>query len=481
MKKFLTVFSALLLALSFGLNICFAESTSESETADEAEPDIDSDGVADTEEDDSEETYYFDDYVSAGGYLAGVIEYIEKNYVGGDVDIEKLIEAAVTAMASSLDDYSEYYTADEYESFMQGVSNEVYATGFAFIVTEDYPQISELIQQSPAQKAGLLAGDKITVINGESTLYKSYGEIDAMLTNVDMPEYSFTILRNNKTFEVSFNLEAVKVNTVFHKEMDDLFAVDSETDWDEIAYIQITVIGSGTAEEFKEAVTWARQRGMNKLILDLRGNSGGIVDEAVEICRQIIPEGRIMYTQDKTGNIEETFSTLKKPPFKEIAVLTNSMTASAAEIIASAVKESEIGFSVGTTTYGKGVVQTIASLPSLGMLKLTTLEYFTRNGNIINGVGVEPDIEISTMYLVSENDEVDSDKMKDIYRYLGYKVETDGDAKRALATFQTKTGIPATVKLDAETVNSLNLALYARSVEHDDALEKAFTELLKVD
>ncbi|MCD8090422.1 MAG: S41 family peptidase, partial [Clostridiales bacterium] len=264
-------------------------------------------------------------------------------------------------------------------------------------------------------------------------------------------------------------------------EMDELFAVDSSTNFDEIAYIKITVIGSGTAEEFREAVAWAKKRGMDKLILDLRGNSGGIVEEAVEICRQIIPEGRIMYTQDKTGNIEETFSTLKKTPFKEIAVLTNSMTASAAEIITSAVKESEIGFSVGTRTYGKGVVQTIASLPSLGMLKLTTLEYFTRNGISINGIGIEPDIEISTMYLVSESDTLESEKMKDILRYLGYKVESDGDAKRALATFQTKTGIPATVKLDAETVNSLNLALYVRSVEHDDALEKAFTELLKID
>ncbi|MCD7777810.1 MAG: S41 family peptidase, partial [Clostridiales bacterium] len=457
-------------------DICMAEEEEENE---EAELDIDADGSPDTG-DDEDETTYFDDYVSAGGYLAGVIEYIEKNYVGGDVDIEKLIEAAVNAMVSSLDDYSEYYTTDEYESFLKGVSNEVYATGFAFIITEDYPQISELIEQSPAQRAGILAGDKITVINGESTLYKSYSEVDAMLTEVETPEYSFTILRNSKTFDISFNLEATKVNTVFHKEMDELFAVDSTTDWDEIAYIQITVIGNGTAQEFSDAVTWARRKGMDKLILDLRGNSGGIVEEAVEICKQIIPEGRIMYTQDKTGNIEETFSDLKKTPFKEIAVLTNSMTASAAEMITSAVKESEIGFSVGTKTYGKGVVQTIASLPSLGMLKLTTLEYFTRNGNVINGVGIEPDIEISTMYLVSENDEVESEKMKDIYRYLGYKVESDGDAKRALATFQTKTGIPATVKLDTETVNSLNLALYARSVEHDDALEQAFTELLKI-
>ncbi|MCD7854410.1 MAG: S41 family peptidase [Clostridiales bacterium] len=468
MKKIFLLLTAAVLALNFETAAFCAES--------EAAEDVEATDIETAEED----ANYFGDYVSAGGYLAGVIEYIEKNYVGGEIDTEKLIAAAVAAMAETLDGYSEFYTEDEYEEFLHNVSNEVYATGFSFVITEDYPQISEIIDQSPAQAAGLQAGDKITVINGESTLYKNAGEIDSMLTKVESPKYSFTILRNSKTFDVNFDLEAVKVSSVFYKEMDDLLTVDKSTDWDAICYIQITAIGSGTAEEFKEALKWAKSKGMKKLILDLRGNAGGIVDEAVEICRQIVPEGRIMYTQDKTGNTEETFSDLKKVPFDEIAVLTNSMTASAAEIIASAIKESEAGFTVGTTTYGKGVVQTIASLPSLGMLKLTTLEYFTRNGNIINGVGVEPDITIASMSLITENDELESDKVKDILNYLGYKVVTDSNAKRALATFQTAMGIPATVKLDAETINSLNLAVYARSQEHDEALERAFEELLKL-
>ncbi len=470
MKKFFLLLTAAVLALNFqGLAYC-------SESEDNESLDVEATDIENAEED----ADYFSDYVSAGGYLAGVIEYIEKNYVGGEIDTEKLIAAAVAAMAETLDGYSEFYTEDDYEEFLHNVSNEVYAAGFNFVITEDYPQISEIIAQSPAQAAGLQAGDKITVINGVSTLYKSSEEVDAMLTRVETPKYAFTILRNSKTFDVNFDLEAVKVSSVFYKEMDDLLIVDKDTDWDEICYIQITAIGSGTAEEFKEALKWAKSKGMKKLILDLRGNSGGIVDEAVEICRQIVPAGRIMYTQDKTGNTEETFSDLQKTPFEEIAVLTNSMTASAAEIIASAIKESEAGFTVGQTTYGKGVVQTIASLPSLGMLKLTTLEYFTRNGNIINGVGVEPNITISSMSLVTENDELESKKVKDILNYLGYKVVTDSNAKRALATFQTAMGIPATVKLDAETINCLNLAVYARSQEHDEALERTFEELLKL-
>lgn len=423
---------------------------------------------------------YFDDYVSAGGYLAGVIEYIQKNYVGSEVDIEKLISVAVSAMAESLDGYSEFYTEEEYEKFLMDVSNEIYAAGFSYEITDDYPIISEIVEHSSAQKVGLLAGDKITAINGESTLYKSHDEIDKMLTKVSEPIYDFTILRNNRTIDLSFNLDSIKVRSVFYNEMDELIPVEKESNWDEIAYIRITAITNGTADEFKEAVRWARQRGMDKLILDLRGNSGGVVDEAVEICRQIVPAGRIMYTQDKTGNIEEIFSELERKPFDEIAVLTNNMTASAAEIIASAVKESEAGFTVGATTYGKGVVQTVASLPSLGMLKLTTLEYFTRNGNSINGKGVQPDVEIATMSLITEDDELESKKVKDTLNYLGYKNSTDSETKRALATFQVRTGINATVKLDKETINSLNLAVYARSTEHDDALERAFTELLKI-
>ncbi len=426
-------------------------------------------------------TDYFSDYETAGGYLAGVIEYIDKNYVGGDVDIERLVQTAVEAMAASLDNYSEFYTDDEYDRFLNGVNNEVYATGFAFYCSEDYPVISEIMEQSPAQINGLLAGDKITKINGEDTLYKSYDEVADMLVNVEKPEYKFSILRNNKIYDFEISLDTVKTKSVFYSEMDDIMSVDKDSMWESIGYIQITAIGSGTAEEFEEAVKWARNRRIDKIILDLRGNSGGIVEEAVDICKQIVPEGRIMYTQDKTGNIEETFSHLKRTPFKQIAVLTNGMTASAAEIIASAVKESEIGFVVGTTTYGKGVVQTMASLPSLGVLKLTTMEYFTRNGNVINGIGVTPDIEISTMYAVSENDELYSQKIKDILKYLGYKANTEGEINRALATFQTRAGIKATVALDKETVNSLNLAIYARSIEHDDALERAFLELLKLD
>lgn len=424
---------------------------------------------------------YFDDYVSAGGYLAGVIEYIEKNYVGGDVNTEKLIAIAVAAMAESLDDYSAFYTEDEYDKFLNNVSNKIYDAGFAFEITEDYPIISVVTDKSTAQSVGLMAGDKISVINGKSTLNKSFEEVQSMLIDVEEPIYNFTIIRNNKAMDISFNLDAIKAHTVFYKEMDELLTVDRETDWDSVAYVQITAITDGTAEEFKEAVKWARARGMDKMILDLRGNAGGVVDEAIEICRQIVPEGRIMYTQDKTGNIEEIFSELSRKPFKEIAVLTNSMTASAAEIIASAVKESEAGFCVGTKTYGKGVVQTVASLPSLGMLKLTTLEYFSRNGNIINGVGVTPDIEISTMSLVTENDTLESRKVKDILNYLGYKNSTDNEVYRALATFQARTGIPTTVKLDAETINSLNIAVFVRSAEHDDALERAFEELMKIE
>ncbi len=423
---------------------------------------------------------YFKNPEDAGGYLAGVMEYINKNYVGSDVDNDKLVAAAVAAMASSLDDYSEFYTDEEYDAFIQNVENEVYATGFAFATTEDYPVITEIMPQSPAQANGLLVGDKITVINGHNTLYKSYEEVSDMLTNVSEPKYDLSILRNNKINEFKFDLEAVKVKTVFYSEMDDLMTVDMTEDWDEIGYIQITAISTGTSKEFEEAIQWARKKGMSKIILDLRGNSGGLVDEAVEICKKIVPEGRIMYTQDKTGSIEETFSNLKRKPFNQIAVLTNSMTASAAEIIASAIKESEAGFVVGQTTFGKGVVQTIASLPNLGKLKLTTMEYFSRNGNTINEKGVPPDIEVNTMYTVSKEDTLESDKIKAVFRYLGYKVNTTGDVKRSLATFQTKAGLKATVELDDETVNSLNLALYARQVERDDVLETAYRELLKL-
>ena len=192
----------------------------------------------------------------------------------------------------------------------------------------------------------------------------------------------------------------------------ELPSVFSEMLEDNIGYIRITQFTGVTVEQYQEAFDDLKKKGMEKLIVDLRDNPGGLLDSVCDILRKILPEGLIVYTEDKEGNREEEKCDGKNELQMPLAVLVNESSASASEIFAGAVQDYGIGTIVGTTTYGKGVVQSIRQLSDGSAIKLTIANYYTPKGNNINKIGIKPDIEVSidTSLLNKNKDEITHDE-----------------------------------------------------------------------
>ena len=181
-------------------------------------------------------------------------------------------------------------------------------------------------------------------------------------------------------------------------------SIDSEMLTEEIGYIRIESFETDTATQFETALAELEEQGMQSLVVDLRYNGGGLVDSVVQILDDILPEGLIVYTEDKNGNRQEYKSSGDTHFDYPMVVLINQDSASASEIFAGAIKDYEYGTLIGTTTYGKGIVQVIFPLSDGDAIKLTTAKYFTPNGNYIHGVGIDPDIELEYEYLDPEGE-----------------------------------------------------------------------------
>lgn len=420
-----------------------------------------------------------DDLVQTGEYFINVLNYIQQTYVGGDITNKMLLQAAIAGMAQSLDEYSTYFTYDEYDKFMQSISSEIYTIGIMYERGSDgYPIVVEILQDSPAMKNKLMINDKLVAINSLDISKLSSAEIsDKISSNTNTP-ISISIMRDGQKINFNMTMEPVKLKTVYTSPIEKLITADDSIDNKKVGYMHVTTIADKTADDFKVAVDEMTKNNVTNLILDLRGNTGGIVEQAVEICNLIVPEGVIVHIKDKEGNTKDEKSELKKKPFNNIIVLTDSMTASAAEIIASALQDSG-SMVVGSKTYGKGVIQTIRELPEIGMIKLTAMEYYSRNGSKINKKGITPNIQVEEVSFLSETDtDIQSDKIKKAFAILGYKITDKDDMVQILKQFQLKQNIPQTGELDIKTINALNLAVYKGMVENDKVLAEGYKQLV---
>lgn len=415
-------------------------------------------------------------------YLSEVIDYINNNYIGSEVSTQQLVEAAINGMAHSLDDYSEYYTQEEYDQIMKTISGTIYTVGIDFeIDTDGYPHVTKFHTDSAASASGIRLDDTILEINGVSTLGKGVTEVENMLTRNSMEVLSIKILHHKKESTVNVTLRPVQVQTVEVKNLGELITLNEKYDNGQIGYIKISQIADNTASELKQAISSLKKEGRTRLILDLRGNTGGYVEQAIEICRQFVPVGRIIYTKDKAGNITEYNSYLTTKPFEEMIVLVDNMTASASEIVASAIQDSGAGIIIGQRTYGKGVMQSVVDLSEMGYLKMTAFEYFTRSGKKVNGIGVIPDIEVGDVLFVSEEDDYSSSKLRTALELLGYNTLTDNKVKRSLGSFQRKEGLPVTYKLDTATISALNIKIYTLMNDTDRTLLEAYVNIVDED
>lgn len=411
--------------------------------------------------------------LNAGMFITDIIDLIDKVYMGSELTFEQIVQGALKGIFGELDEYSEYFSPKEAEGFLTSVSSEIYVAGILYIMGDDgYPLILEVTDGMPAKKAGIESGDKIIKINGEDINSFSLDDIRGLIVSDHSKEVSFTIKKKNgglKDFKLFTAL--TKLETVYAAKLEEIYDIKPTAETDKVRYIQITQFIDNTAEEFKKTVEQLKKEGVERLIIDLRDNGGGDVEQALEICRLIVPKGRIISLKDSQGNVEYADSELKNPDFKKIVVLANQNTASASEIVASAVKESKIGVIVGAKTYGKAVVQYVIDLNEMGAVKLTAKEWFSRTGKKINKVGVEPDIAVKKYpYLDYYGVEADSEELKAALNELGY-------SKGGLTAFQNDNGLEP--GLTDDTITAINEALYEKELEKNEAVKKSIEEILK--
>ena len=250
--------------------------------------------------------------------------------------------------------------------------------------------VNKVYEGTPSESAGLLKDDVIVSVDGTEAASMELSELVKLIRGEKGTTVHLEIYRPSTEENLSFDVERqdITLPSVSHKMFED-----------GIGYVHIDSFETETAAQFEEAVKDLEDQGMKALIIDVRYNPGGMVTAVVQILDDILPEGTVVYTEDKNGNRQDYTSSGDTHLDYPLAVLINGESASASEILAGAVKDYQYGTLIGTTTFGKGIVQTIFPLENGDAVKLTTAKYFTPKGNYIHGVGIGPDIELEYEYL----------------------------------------------------------------------------------
>ena len=318
--------------------------------------------------------------------LESLEDLIDEYYLN-ETDDEQLAQGIYKGLIDGLgDQYSYYYTPEEYTEEKEASQGSYEGIGVLMQSLDDGTiLIVECYDNAPGKQAGLLAGDIITRVDDIDVTEVELSDVVSHIREKVEGSIDISVLRGEGDKQEHLEITVPVTNV-------ELPSVYSEMLQDDIGYIQITEFKSVTYHQFSDAHEQLQKDGMRRLIVDLRDNPGGYVDVVCDILREILPEGLIFYTEDKHGEREEFFSEGDSPIDIPLAVLVNGDSASASEIFAGAVKDYEIGTIVGTTTYGKGVVQSIRAYPDGSAVKLTTSHYYTPNGHDIHEVGIEPDI-----------------------------------------------------------------------------------------
>lgn len=307
--------------------------------------------------------------------------YLEK------ADNETLREGLYKGLLSSLEDpYTEYYTADELEELMRDTEGIYFGIG-AYVGLDSVtklPKISGVIANSPAEEMDLRPNDLIYEVDGTTTYGLTLTEAVNLIRGPEGTQVVLTIVREGAGDYLEVTLTRRKVETP---------TVEYEMLEDGMALIQVTEFDDVTVDQFADALATVKGSGAKGIILDLRGNPGGSLSAVVTMCRMILPEGMIVYTEDKNGKRSEYTCDGQRKLQLPLVVLIDMNSASAAEIMAGAIQDHQLGTLVGTTSFGKGIVQQIVPFKDGSAVKITISAYYTPNGKNIHGIGIVPDIE----------------------------------------------------------------------------------------
>jgi len=456
----------------------------------------------------------------SAGYLDSVIDYIMDNF-SGDVEERKLQEGALEGLFDSLDNYTTYYSNEEIENVLGNIEGTYYGIGISMEKKDDCIVVIQVFKGSPAEKAGLMQSDRIILVDGVPVAGKTTEEVQGMIRGPLGSKVKLSIERTGVEgiIEVDVERAEIKLNPVYYEVRGD------------IGYIKIESFNANTHTYFDEALNHMNKLKISKIVLDLRGNPGGEVSQAINIAKYFVPKGVITKLNFKSKNKTDIvyYSDLSKQKY-ELAVLVNGTTASASEIIAGAVQDTKAGILVGTNTFGKAQVQSIFPIltPSayakykrllgvsiinandlidkygiipyeneiIGWSKMTIGVYVTPSGKIIDKNGLEPDvfvpdvlpvngIYVNTIDMLSMTGKYDlNSRGIDIYnaekilRMLEYDTDLpdtllDKETVKALMKFQEDNKLPVTGILDFETQKVLNEVRMKLLNEYDLQYTKA--------
>lgn len=307
-------------------------------------------------------------------------------YYDGNINDTDLVEGAIKGMTSALKDpYTVFMNKKEFDEFNTQTEGNYSGVGLQVQSKDDNIVVADVFEESPAKQGGILPKDIIEKVNGTEVTGKELDRAVTLMKGKEGTEVTLTIYRENKgTFDVK--IKRAKINLVTVKgEM-----IDSD-----IGYIQVTMFDENTAKNFTSKLQELKNKGMKSLIIDLRGNPGGLLDECVDMVSNFVPKDKVIVsTIDKYKNKKEYKSKGGVAEGLPITILTNEGTASASEIFSGAVRDYKIGTLVGEKTFGKGVVQTILDTGEGTALKVTVSKYYTPNGENIHHTGIKPDVEV---------------------------------------------------------------------------------------
>lgn len=315
------------------------------------------------------------------GDIGSIMKYINDNYVG-DVTYDQLKDAALKGIFSALDKYSVYFSKDEFNDFTKATSGTFSGTGMVVAEKGGKIVVASTIEGSPAQIAGIKSGYIIVFVDGKDVSGMDINDVVNMIVGDagTKVKIGFDIGGTIKEYELT--REIIHLNPVAYKIIRG------------IGYIKIAEFNENTTNNVEKALKYMDDNGINKIILDLRDNPGGLLTEAVGVANFFVPEGVVLTVDRKGNNDDAYYSNLKKPKYK-LAVLINGGSASASEILAGAIQDTKAGILIGEKSFGKGTVQTVLPLSNGGGIKLTIAKYKLPSGRYIDGVGLTPDISVS--------------------------------------------------------------------------------------
>ncbi len=435
--------------------------------------------------------------------IDAIREYINKNYQF-EINNEKIIDALVKEMLekdpelfenvadsimSGLDDYSVYYTSEEFKEFFTHVEAKYAGIGAYISRVNGMAVVSGFVENSPAERAGVKQGDIIVAVNGEDVRGKDTEIVTGKIKGDEGTSVVITVEREGKLSDVTIVRAELQQETVSSQVFDS-----------NIGYIVISQFTSNTAMELKRIFEEMKNDGVDRFIVDVRNNPGGVTDASVGCASLLLPQGSTVLKIKSRAKGETIYtSTYPKGKKEKLVVLTNNFSASAAEIFAAAIKDNDAGVIVGEKTYGKGTVQTTLSLGEYGGMKVTMAEFFGPNDTPINGVGITPDeVVVNVMSYVEQGDLPKltfegkyylGDAHEQVYalkerlrimRYFDGTMDNyfDEVLDEAVKKFQSDVGLFPCGDLDFSTQTAINSHVTNFKVIRDSQFERAY-EIVK--